>query len=124
MCAPSARNASSGPYADDESPSAPRPTQARSATSEMLWWVRGSWTSRGAPNTNVLSRARRPAGSAAGAPGSGARLWGTGAPAVILRGCRAARQRGIKTVAARINAASSRRQTASRDGPMRAAAGG
>jgi hypothetical protein len=31
VCAPSARNASSGPYADDDSPSAPRPTQARSA---------------------------------------------------------------------------------------------
>ena len=31
---PSARNASSGPYAEEERPSAPRPTHARNATSE------------------------------------------------------------------------------------------
>ena len=36
MCSPSVLNASSGPYADDESPSAPRPTQARNGISEML----------------------------------------------------------------------------------------
>src|ERR1700674_453744 len=46
---PSARNDSSGPYADEESPSAPSPTQARNAISEMWWYVFGSKTSRGAP---------------------------------------------------------------------------
>ncbi len=36
VCAPSARYASSGPYEDDESPSAPSPIQARNATREAL----------------------------------------------------------------------------------------
>ena len=35
VCAPSARNASSGPYAEDDKPSAPKPTQARNAISAM-----------------------------------------------------------------------------------------
>ena len=35
VCSWRFRNASSGPYADEESPSAPRPTQARNGISEM-----------------------------------------------------------------------------------------
>jgi hypothetical protein len=37
VCSPSWRKASSGPYADELRPSAPRPTHARNAMSEM-WW--------------------------------------------------------------------------------------
>ena len=36
VCCPSVRNASSGPYAEEESPSAPSPTHASSATSDTL----------------------------------------------------------------------------------------
>src|SRR4051794_16658171 len=39
---PSALNASSGPYADDDRPSAPSPTHARNATSDMWWNTLGS----------------------------------------------------------------------------------
>src|SRR5512143_2023997 len=46
---PRARNASSGPYAEDESPSAPRPTHARNATRDTRWKMWGSLTSRGLP---------------------------------------------------------------------------
>ncbi len=55
VCAPSALNASSGPYADDESPSAPRPTHAMNAASAMCWrvvWLKGS---SGAPITQSRS---------------------------------------------------------------------
>src|SRR5438874_11584043 len=48
-CAPSALYASSGPYADEERPSAPRPTHARKDTRETWWKIRGSLTSRGGP---------------------------------------------------------------------------
>ena len=37
VCRPSARNASSGPYADEDSPSAPSPTHAKNAMSERVW---------------------------------------------------------------------------------------
>src|SRR5438445_4114547 len=56
-CAPSALYASSGPYADDERPSAPRPTQARNVTSETRWKTCGSVTSRGGPMTSRRRRA-------------------------------------------------------------------
>src|SRR5450755_3472061 len=52
VCAPSALNASSGPYAEEERPSAPRPTHAMNAASAMccrLFWLNGS---RGAPITH------------------------------------------------------------------------
>ncbi len=38
-CAPSARNASSGPYDDDDRPSEPSPTHAKNATSASWWWT-------------------------------------------------------------------------------------
>src|SRR3954471_23861196 len=50
-CCPSALYASSGPYADDERPSAPRPTQARNATSEVWRKISGSLTLRALPMT-------------------------------------------------------------------------
>src|SRR5437868_1178559 len=50
-CCPSALYASSGPYADDDRPSAPRPTQARKATSEVWWKISGSVTLRALPIT-------------------------------------------------------------------------
>src|SRR5439155_26569388 len=52
VCSPSARNASSGPYADDDNPSAPSPTHARNAAGAMCWrvvWLTGS---SGAPMTS------------------------------------------------------------------------
>src|SRR5215468_2709452 len=51
VCAPSARNASSGPYADEDSPSAPRPTQAKKAASAMCWRVDALRGSSGLPIT-------------------------------------------------------------------------
>ncbi len=54
-CSFSALKASSGPYALDESPSAPSPTHASSATSESWWNACGSLTSFGAPKTARLS---------------------------------------------------------------------
>src|SRR5262245_746592 len=50
-CSPSWRKVSSGPYALDERPSAPRPTQARNAISDSLWKACGSSTSLGGPKT-------------------------------------------------------------------------
>ena len=38
-CSTSALNASGGPYAEDDSPSAPSPTHAKIATREMPWNV-------------------------------------------------------------------------------------
>src|SRR5438445_9959824 len=55
VCAPSARNASSGPYADEDSPSAPRPTQARNAASAMCWRVLALNGSSGLPMTRCRS---------------------------------------------------------------------
>src|SRR6266404_5308055 len=55
VCTPRARNASSGPYAEDERPSAPNPTHARNAASAMCWrvlWLNGS---SGAPITSARS---------------------------------------------------------------------
>src|SRR5579864_1401654 len=57
VCSPSWRNSSSGPYADDDSPSAPSPTHASSAISESLWKACGSRTSFGGPKRK---RRRRP----------------------------------------------------------------
>src|SRR5262245_26387883 len=56
---PSARNVSSGPYALDESPSAPRPTHASNAMSEILWRTPGSLTSFGCPKTKRRTRSRQ-----------------------------------------------------------------
>src|SRR5919108_73404 len=55
-CSPRFLNASSGPYADELSPSAPRPTQARNAASEMCWKSSGSWMSFGPPSSARLRR--------------------------------------------------------------------
>src|ERR1700686_1818975 len=57
VCGPSALYASSGPYADDERPSAPRPTQARKAMRVVWWKISGSLTSRALPIT--MRRRRR-----------------------------------------------------------------
>src|SRR5712692_11308013 len=68
-CSPSALKASSGPYDDDDSPSAPSPTQARNAASEMCWKRCGSWMSLGPPKSARLNRCHRVGGS--GGSGSG-----------------------------------------------------
>src|SRR5438105_2898625 len=57
VCGPSALYASYGPYADDERPSAPRPTQARKAIRVVWWKISGSLTSRALPIT--IRRRRR-----------------------------------------------------------------
>src|SRR5439155_17310940 len=55
VCSPRFLNASSGPYADEYSPSAPSPTQATNAMSEM-WRKRcGSCRSLGPPRRNRFS---------------------------------------------------------------------
>src|SRR5512135_1552141 len=59
-CGPSALYASSGPYADDERPSAPSPTQARKAISETWWKTPGSVARSGLPRTMLLSVGRFP----------------------------------------------------------------
>jgi hypothetical protein len=46
--------ASSGPYADEDNPSAPRPTHARNAASVTLWKTRGSIGSLAFPTRIVL----------------------------------------------------------------------
>src|SRR5215470_4384852 len=56
VCSPSARNASSGPYAEDESPSAPSPIQARNANRETLWKISGASGSLALPTSKVRSR--------------------------------------------------------------------
>src|SRR2546425_991319 len=56
VCSPRFLNASSGPYAEDERPSAPRPTQARKAMSEMCRKRCGSCRSFGPPRRNRFSR--------------------------------------------------------------------
>src|SRR5512138_2112914 len=53
MCSPSVLYASSGPYEDEERPSAPSPTHARNATSETEWKMRLSAMSFGLPTTTV-----------------------------------------------------------------------
>ena len=61
QCSPSARNASST-VGEDDSPSAPSPTHARNATSEMWWYVFGSRKFRGrrrGPGACGASAARR-----------------------------------------------------------------
>src|ERR1051326_2816398 len=57
VCSPSWRYASSGPYAEEDNPSAPRPTQAKNAINDSLWARPESFTSRGRPNK--IRRARR-----------------------------------------------------------------
>src|ERR1700686_1378204 len=57
VCAPGALYASAGPYADDERPSAPRPTQARKAMRVVWWKISGSLTSRALPITIRRRRA-------------------------------------------------------------------
>src|SRR5262249_9499913 len=52
-------NASSGPYADDDRPSAPSPTHAKNATSETRWKIDGSRKSFLRPNNRSLSRCTR-----------------------------------------------------------------
>jgi hypothetical protein len=53
-CDPRALNASSGPYAEEDNPSAPRPTQARKAARETAWKIRGSMGSRAFPTRIVF----------------------------------------------------------------------
>src|SRR3990172_4418954 len=59
VCPPRARYASSGPYEEEEIPSAPSPTQAKKAMSETLWKIFGSNRSRGAPNRTRFTRRYR-----------------------------------------------------------------
>src|SRR5512139_163965 len=56
VCPPSARYASSGPYDEEEMPSAPSPTHAKKAIRETLWKIFGSRRSRGAPSRNRFAR--------------------------------------------------------------------
>src|SRR5262245_6351685 len=53
MCSPRVLYAASGPYEDEDSPSAPRPTHARKATRDSEWKTRLSWMSFGLPTTTV-----------------------------------------------------------------------
>ena len=53
-CGPSARKVSSGPYADEDRPSAPSPTHARKATSAIEWRVSAFIGSSGLPR--IISR--------------------------------------------------------------------
>src|SRR4030042_3812550 len=59
VCPPRARYASSGPYEEEEIPSAPSPTQAKKATRETLWKIFGSKRSRGAPIRTLFTRRSR-----------------------------------------------------------------
>src|SRR5262245_17368576 len=63
-CEPRALNASSGPYAEEDRPSAPRPTQARNAARVTVWKIRGSMGSRAFPTRISLTLV----GKAVGAP--------------------------------------------------------
>src|SRR5215813_1497495 len=63
---PSALNASSGPYDDDDRPSAPSPTQARNATSDIWWNTFGSRRSRARPNTRDARLCIPPRGNGPG----------------------------------------------------------
>src|SRR3972149_11754997 len=56
VCPPRARYASSGPYEEEEIPSAPSPPQAKKAMRETLWKIFGSKRSRGGPSRNRLTR--------------------------------------------------------------------
>src|SRR5256885_16195446 len=56
VCSPRFLNASSGPYAKEERPSAPRPTQARKAISEMCRNRCGSCRSFGPPRRKRFRR--------------------------------------------------------------------
>src|SRR5215471_21563734 len=67
------RNASSGPSDEDDRPSAPRPTQARNATSETWWKIRGSSGSRAFPTRIVLIVVGKVL--AAGSGGRGLSFW-------------------------------------------------
>src|SRR3954471_13170271 len=72
VCSPRFLNASSGPYAEEESPSAPRLTQARNATSEMCRKRCGSSRSFGPPRSSRFSLwPEVGGGSSAGLTGSG-----------------------------------------------------
>src|SRR5438876_3637827 len=71
-------NASSGPYALEESPSAPRPTQARNAASERLWKSCGSSRFFGPPRSTRFTFCHRERG-AEGMSGAGGGLLGCGA---------------------------------------------
>ncbi len=79
-CPRIARNASSGPYDDDESPSAPRPTQARKATSESLWKTLGSVGSLGLPTSEPAEAAESPSADVAPARPDPAPLRATRTP--------------------------------------------
>src|SRR5258708_3721308 len=70
-------NASSGPYEEDESPSAPRPTQARNAASDSVWKSCGSWKSLGPPRRTRLNFCHVVGGSC-GCSGGGGTLLGAG----------------------------------------------
>src|SRR5262249_29746961 len=65
LWAPSALKPSSGPYDEEESPSAPSPTQASKATSDTWWNTPGSVTLRGRPTSQRRTR-RRSRGSSTG----------------------------------------------------------
>ena len=56
VCPPRARYASSGPYEEEEIPSAPSPTHAKKAMRETLWKIFGSKRSRGAPIRTRFTR--------------------------------------------------------------------
>jgi len=55
-CTPRVRNASSGPYDEEETPSAPSPTHAKKAIRETCWKIFGSKMSRGAPKRILRAR--------------------------------------------------------------------
>src|SRR2546430_121346 len=55
VCSPKALKASSGPYEELDSPSAPRPTQARNGIRARRWKRPFSSRSRGPPKTSRLS---------------------------------------------------------------------
>src|SRR5215470_4230680 len=74
---PSALNDSSGPYDEDERPSAPSPTQARNATSDTWRKTPGSSTLRGRPTSQRRIRRLRGGGSPGGGTGDGSALLGS-----------------------------------------------
>src|SRR5262249_48785075 len=68
---PRARNASSGPYADEEIPSDPSPTQARKAATETRWNTPGASGSLGLPTISRRHRRAPEAGDGALSSGGG-----------------------------------------------------
>src|SRR6267143_2594563 len=81
MWGPRALKASSGPYAEEERPSAPRPTQARKAISDTLWKTPGSWSSRFRPRNHRPIRrvhGREPPKAGSGRPDRGRSEEGNG----------------------------------------------